>query len=56
MYQRLKRGRLVTDAPKAEKLADDMVVFDFDGEYWNDELRDFHLFISPRCLETEGVQ
>ena len=32
------------------------VVYGFDNEYWNDELRDYHLFITTRCLEQEAVQ
>lgn len=56
MYTRLKRGRVVTDAPKDESIGADQVVYGFDNEYWNDELRDYHLFITSRCLEQEAVQ
>ena len=56
MYARLKRGRVVTDAPKPDVVAPDEVVYPFDNEYWNDELHDFHLFITTRCLEQEAVQ
>lgn len=27
------------------------VLYEFDGEYWNDELRDYQYFISSRCFE-----
>jgi hypothetical protein len=56
MYARLRRGRVVTDAPRPDEVEPDQVVYDFDGEYWNDELRDFHLFLTSRCLEQEAVQ
>jgi hypothetical protein len=56
MYARLKRGRVVTDAPKPDVVEPDEVVYPFDGEYWNDELHDYHLFITTRCLEQEAVQ
>jgi hypothetical protein len=29
------------------------VFYTFDGEYWNDELRDFHYIITSRCLGRE---
>jgi hypothetical protein len=56
MYARLKRGKAVTDAPKPDVVSPDEVVYPFDGEYWNDELHDFHLFITSRCLEQEAAQ
>jgi hypothetical protein len=56
MYQRFKRGRIVTDAPKPESVPPDSIIYGFDGEYWNDELKDYHLFLTSRCLETEAAQ
>ncbi len=31
------------------------VAFQFDGEYWNDELRSYRVSIPSRCIE-EGAQ
>ena len=56
MYKRLKRGKAVTDPPKPDVVSPDEVVYPFDGEYWNDELHDFHLFITSRCLEQEAAK
>jgi hypothetical protein len=47
---------VVTDPPKPEVISPEDVAYDFDGEYWNDELHSYHLFLSSRCLEQEGVQ
>jgi len=54
MYARLKRGQVVTEPAKTVTVTPDEVVYPFDGEYWNDELHDFRLFITSRCLEQEA--
>jgi hypothetical protein len=30
------------------------VAFTFEGEYWNDELRDYRYSINSRCIEEAG--
>jgi hypothetical protein len=32
------------------------VYYEFDGEYWNDELHSYQVFVTNRCFEAEGTQ
>jgi hypothetical protein len=40
-----KKDRIPTSGP--------MVYYEFDGEFWNDELHDFRFFIEDRCFSEE---
>ena len=35
-------------------IGDSDVAYDFDGEYWNDELKDYRLFLPSRCAAVEA--
>jgi hypothetical protein len=55
LYKRVKKGNnssrmAVNDPP----IRDVDVVYDFDGEYWNDELKDYRLFLPSRCAAVEA--
>ena len=55
LYKRVKKNALgqrmaVNDPAVGE--AD--VVYEFDGEYWNDELMDYRLFLPSRCAAVEA--
>ncbi len=55
LYERVKRGaKLVAPEEEAALRATD-VGFHFDGEYWNDELRDYRFSLQSRCIE-EGAR
>jgi len=56
LYKRIKKGvpgaarAPLNDAPISE--AD--VAYLFDGEYWNDELKDYRLSLPSRCAAVEA--
>jgi hypothetical protein len=55
LYKRVKKGALFSRAPiKDEPVGKDDVAYPFDGEYWNDETKDFRLFLPSRCSVVEA--
>lgn len=55
LYERIKKGARQVISPEDPKIGSDKVVFPFDGEYWNDELRDYRVSLKSRCIE-EGTR
>ncbi len=56
MYRRAKLGAGARVAVVQEKLVKSDVVFPFENEFWNDELRNYRLFLKNRCPEVEGEE
>jgi tetratricopeptide (TPR) repeat protein len=56
MYRRAKVGEGARVAVVEEKLNKGDVVFPFQNEFWNDELRNYRLFLKNRCPEVEGEE
>lgn len=54
LYERIKKGARQVVSPNDPKIGSDKVVFPFDGEYWNDELRDYRVSLKSRCVEEEA--
>lgn len=54
LYERVKHGAKLTAPEKDEPIEADQVAFTFEGEYWNDELRDYRYSINSRCIEEGG--
>jgi hypothetical protein len=54
-FKRIKKGS-VPSAPavKDEPVLPVEVAYVFDGEYWNDELKDYRLFLPSRCAAVEA--
>ncbi len=51
LYERIKRGSKLQAQVVEEPLTASQVGFKFDGEYWNDELRDYRFSLKSRCIE-----
>lgn len=51
LYERVKRGSKLVIAPEESALTPSQVGYRFDGEYWNDELRDYRFSLKSRCIE-----
>ena len=51
LYERVKRGARLVAPEEDPELADSQVGYRFDGEYWNDELRDYRVSLQSRCIE-----
>jgi hypothetical protein len=51
LYERIKKGSRLTKDIEEPPLAPRQVGFPFDGEYWNDELRDYRVSLKSRCIE-----
>ncbi|HMK93592.1 MAG TPA: hypothetical protein VK576_11385, partial [Thermoleophilia bacterium] len=55
LYKRVKKGgadrRMAVNDPV---VGDADVLYEFDGEYWNDELKDYRLFLPSRCAAVEA--
>ncbi|MBI5547361.1 MAG: hypothetical protein HY901_26050 [Deltaproteobacteria bacterium] len=55
LYKRVKKGnyaaRMAVNDPAVGEVD---VVYEFDGEYWNDELKDYRLFLPSRCASVEA--
>jgi hypothetical protein len=51
LYERVKKGSKPVEPPAEVLLRPEQVGFRFDGEYWNDELKDYRVKINSRCLE-----
>lgn len=55
LYKRVKKGSANTrPAVKDEPILPVDVAYVFDGEYWNDELKDYRLFLPSRCAAVEA--
>ncbi len=54
LYERVKRGSKLVAPEEQKALLATEVGFRFEGEYWNDELRDYKFSIQSRCIE-EGA-
>jgi hypothetical protein len=54
LYERIKKGARQVISPDDPALGPDQVVYKFDGEYWNDELRDYRVSLKSRCIEGEA--
>jgi len=54
IYKRIK-GVPTKKEARQEKIpfSDARIYFEFDGEFWNDELHDFRFFITDRCFSEE---
>jgi hypothetical protein len=55
LYERIKRGSKITKDVEEPPLERNQVGFPFDGEYWNDELRNYRVSLKSRCFEG-GVE
>ncbi len=55
MYRRFKRGDAAPTPLVTPAIAASQVIEPFHGEFWNDELRSYRLFLSDRCLGEEGA-
>jgi Na+/phosphate symporter len=55
LYKRVRKGgaNSIAKAKDPEVQPDD-VLYLFDGEYWNDELKDYRLFLPSRCAAVEA--
>ena len=51
LYERVKRGAKLVTPEEDPELTDSQVAYKFDGEYWNDELRDYRVSLKSRCIE-----
>jgi tetratricopeptide (TPR) repeat protein len=55
LYKRVKKGSASNrPAVKDEPVRPVDVAYVFDGEYWNDELKDYRLFLPSRCGAVEA--
>jgi hypothetical protein len=56
IYRRIRRGDrkaiVLEDTPPGPR----DVAYDFQGEFWNDELRSYRLFLKSRCPDVEGQE
>jgi hypothetical protein len=53
MYQRVYESHYREEKSGEEKAGDGMVVYPFQGEFWNDELADYHVQLPNKCNNTE---
>jgi hypothetical protein len=51
LYERIKKGSKLVQLEENVPLTATQVGFNFDGEYWNDELRDYRFRLNSRCIE-----
>ncbi|HYV49527.1 MAG TPA: hypothetical protein VFA20_31930 [Myxococcaceae bacterium] len=51
LYERIKKGSKLVKDVEEPPLTPKQVGFPFDGEYWNDELRDYRVSLKSRCIE-----
>lgn len=54
LYKRLRKGQAKAAAEQRPFVNEDEVAFTFDGEYWNDELRDYRFELESRCGAVEA--
>lgn len=51
LYERVKKGSKVVLPAEEVLLKSEQVAFEFEGEYWNDELKSYRVRIDSRCIE-----
>jgi hypothetical protein len=51
LYERVKKGAKLVLPEEDPELTSAQVAYRFDGEYWNDELRDYRVSLKSRCIE-----
>jgi len=51
LYERVKKGSKLVVPEEDPEITSAQVAYKFDGEYWNDELRDYRVTLKSRCLE-----
>jgi hypothetical protein len=51
LYERVKKGAKLVVPEEDPELTSAQVAYKFDGEYWNDELRDYRVSLKSRCIE-----
>jgi hypothetical protein len=51
LYERVKKGAKLVAPEEDPELTSAQVAYKFDGEYWNDELRDYRVSLKSRCIE-----
>ena len=51
LYERIKRGAKLIKEYDEPPLTQKEIAFQFDGEYWNDELRSYRVSLKSRCIE-----
>jgi hypothetical protein len=56
MYRRVKRNEVKAVVIEDPPITGNEVPFDFNGEYWNDELRSYRLFLKSRCTEVGAAE
>jgi hypothetical protein len=54
LYERVKRGTKLSQPEEDVPPTESEVAFRFEGEYWNDELRDYRFSLKSRCIEDIG--
>lgn len=55
LYERIKKGNKVIIPEEEENLSPAQVGFRFDGEYWNDELRNYRVSLKSRCVDESAL-
>ena len=53
MYQRVSESHYREEADNRKGDVDGLVVYPFQGEFWNDELADYHVKLPDKCNNTE---
>ncbi len=51
LYERVKKGARLVAPEEDPELTSAQVAYKFEGEYWNDELRDYRVSLKSRCIE-----
>lgn len=51
LYERVKRGAKLVMPEDDPEITSAQVAYTFEGEYWNDELRDYRVRLKSRCIE-----
>jgi len=51
LYERVKKGSKLVLPEEEKALLSEEVAYRFEGEYWNDELRDYRFSLKSRCIE-----
>jgi len=53
MVQRVYQYHFDDETPENEESSEGIVVYPFQGEFWNDELADYHVKLPNKCNNTE---
>lgn len=54
LYERVKKGSKLVLPQEEKPLTTAQIAFPFEGEYWNDELRDYRFSLKSRCIEERA--